>query len=115
MAVKKIVANIASDQIAEVRAFYEAVFELDMAMDLGWICTMTSGTDGPVQMSIAREGGSGTQVPDLSIEVDDLDDVYTRATALGHTIEYPMTTEPWGVRRFYLRDPAGKVLNVLSH
>ncbi len=68
-----------------------------------------------MQLSIASEGGSGTPVPDLSIEVDDVDAVHARAQALGHKIIYPLTDEPWGVRRFYVRDPAGKLLNILSH
>jgi hypothetical protein len=28
---------------------------------------------------------------------------------------HPLTDEPWGVRRFFVRDPSGKVLNILSH
>ena len=28
---------------------------------------------------------------------------------------YPLTDEPWGVRRFFTRDPNGVVVNVLSH
>lgn len=54
-------------------------------------------------------------VPDLSIEVDDVDAVYSRARQLGHEITYELTDEPWGVRRFYLNDPTGRTLNVLSH
>ena len=48
-------------------------------------------------------------------EVDDLDATYQRAQEMGLTIDYELTTEPWGVRRFYVRDPAGKLLNILSH
>ena len=51
----------------------------------------------------------------MSIEVDDVDAVYTRAKSLGHVIPYDITDEPWGVRRFYLLDPTGKTINVLSH
>ncbi len=75
--------------------------------------------DAPVviapQISIASEGGSGTPVPAFSIEVDDLDDVLGRAKAAGYTIEYGPKQEPWGVRRFYVRDPFGNLVNVLTH
>ena len=67
------------------------------------------------QLSVASEGGSGTPVPDLSIEVDDVDAVHQRAVSAGYDIPYGLTDEPWGVRRFYVRDPFDKVLNVLSH
>jgi hypothetical protein len=28
---------------------------------------------------------------------------------------YPLTDEPWGVRRFFVRDPNGMIVNVVSH
>jgi hypothetical protein len=28
---------------------------------------------------------------------------------------YPLTDEPWRVRRFFVKDPNGAVLNVASH
>lgn len=115
MAVKRIVVNIATDPIDPVQAFYSELFGLDVLMDHGWIVTLGSDQTARVQISIASAGGSGTPVPDISIEVDDVDAVYARVRNLGHTIEYELVDEPWGVRRFYLRDPAGKLLNVLSH
>lgn len=115
MAVKRIVSNIATSSIEEVRTFYSELFGLTVVMDHGWIVTLASGESASTQLSIASEGGSGTDVPDLSIEVEDVDAVYRRAKALGYTIVYELTDEPWGVRRFYLSDPTGKLLNVLSH
>jgi catechol 2,3-dioxygenase-like lactoylglutathione lyase family enzyme len=61
---------------------------------------------------VATEGGSGTPVPDLSIEVDDLTEVHRRMQIAGFTIEYGPVTEPWGVTRFYVRDPFGRLVNV---
>jgi catechol 2,3-dioxygenase-like lactoylglutathione lyase family enzyme len=69
----------------------------------------------PPQVSVASEGGSGTPVPDLSIEVDDLGEVHRRAVAAGLPIEYGPVSEPWGVTRFYLRDPFGRLINILTH
>ena len=40
---------------------------------------------------------------------------YEAALASGAEIVHPVTTEPWGVRRFFVRDPDGNVVNVLSH
>jgi catechol 2,3-dioxygenase-like lactoylglutathione lyase family enzyme len=67
------------------------------------------------QLSVATEGGSGTAVPDISIEVDDLDEVERRVREEGLVIVYGPTTEPWGVRRFYVRDPLGRLVNILTH
>ncbi len=115
MAVKRIVANIAVASVEDVQGFYVDLFDLHVVMDHGWIATLASGLTAPVQISIASEGGSGTPVPDLSIEVDDVDAVYQRAKSLGHTVAYDQTDEPWGVRRFYINDPSGKLLNILAH
>ncbi len=115
MTVKRIVLDIATDRVEDVRRFYAELFDLKTVMDQGWIATLSSGETAPVQVSIASEGGSGAPVPDATIEVDDVDVVYQRAQALGHRIEYELTDEPWGVRRFFLVDPAGKLLNVMSH
>ncbi len=115
MTVRRIVANIDAESVAAVRKFYADLFGLEAVMDHGWIVTLASGQTASVQISIATEGGSGTPVPDFSIEVDDVDAAYVRAKTLGHDIVYDLSDEPWGVRRFYLRDPAGKLLNILSH
>ena len=115
MTVKRIVADIATESVSSVRQFYADLFQLEIVMDFGWIVTLSSGETTPVQLSIASEGGSGTPVPDLSIEVENVDEVFDRARKLGCQIEYDLTDEPWGVRRFYVRDPAGKLLNVLAH
>ena len=68
-----------------------------------------------VQISVASEGGSGTPVPDMSIEVDNVDEAHERALQHGFDIEYGPTDEPWGVRRFFVRDPFGKLVNILAH
>ncbi len=115
MTVKRIVPNFHSTDPAKSKAFYRDVLDLEIAMDFGWIVTFAAETNAPPQLSIASEGGAGTMVPDVSIEVDDVDAVYRRAQAGGHDIVYSLCDEDWGVRRFYVRDPCGKVLNILSH
>ena len=84
-------------------------------MDQGWIVTLASALSAPVQISIASQGGNGTPVPHLSIEVDDVEALHKRAKQLGYEITYELTDEPWGVRRFFVKDSAGNVLKVLSH
>ncbi|UFP92573.1 VOC family protein [Gloeobacter morelensis] len=115
MAVKRIVANIAADQVEQAAAFYADVLGLHLVMDQGWIMTFAANAQSAPQISIASEGGSGTPVPDLSIEVDDLDEVHQRVVAKGLKVEYGPTREPWAVRRFYVRDPFGRLLNILVH
>ena len=115
MTVLRIVANLAAADPQVARSFYERLLGLDLVMDHGWILTFAGDGSQRVQVSIASEGGSGTPVPDLSIEVDDMDDVHQRAQAEGVEIIYPLTDEPWGVRRFFMRDPTGRIVNILTH
>ncbi|MFS2106087.1 glyoxalase superfamily protein [Ralstonia sp. Ralssp135] len=116
MAVRRIVPNLHAADPASARAFYAELLDLEVVMDHGWIITFadTASTMTP-QVSIAREGGNGTPVPALSVEVDDVDAVHARAVSLGLEIVYPLVDEPWGVRRFYVRDPFGNVVNILAH
>jgi catechol 2,3-dioxygenase-like lactoylglutathione lyase family enzyme len=115
MTVRRIVANIAAADVAKAKSFYGEVLGLDVLMDEGWIVTYGSDARMTVQISIMTEGGSGTLVPDISIEVDDVDAVLRRMKNAGFAIEYGPANEPWGVRRFFVRDPFGKLVNILSH
>jgi len=115
MTVRRIVTNIATDRISDGHKFYGDLLGLEVVMDHGWIVTFASDQMAPVQVSVASEGGSGSPVPDISIEVDDVDEVYQRAQALGFDIAYPVADKPWGVRRFFVHDPFGKLVNIVSH
>ncbi len=116
MAVRRIVPNLQASDPQLARRFYADLLGLDFVMDHGWIVTFAAeGGSAVPQVSVATEGGSGTPVPALSIEVDDADEVYQRAKAAGVEIVHDITDEPWGVRRFYLRDPFGNSINILSH
>lgn len=115
MSVRRIVANLQTGDPAELSSFYQELFDLDTAMDHGWIVTLAADSEMRTQLSLASEGGSGTAVPALSIEVDDVDDILAKARRMDIAVEYGPADEPWGVRRFYIRDPAGTLLNILSH
>ncbi len=115
MTVLRIIANIETADVLKADTFYGEVLGLDLAMDHGWIRTYTSAAKMTVQVSFATQGGSGTPVPQLSIEVDDLDEALQRVKRAAVPIEYGPVSEPWGVRRFYVRDPFGKLINILQH
>jgi catechol 2,3-dioxygenase-like lactoylglutathione lyase family enzyme len=71
--VKRIVADVAVPDPTAAKRFYRDILGLDVLMDMGWIATYGSQQKMTVQVSFMTEGGSGAPVPDLSIEVDDLD------------------------------------------
>lgn len=115
MTVRRIVANLAAADPPAVAGFYAELLGLETVMDMGWIVTLAADTEARPQFSLMQEGGSGTPVPDLSIEVDDVDAVLDRALSMGVEITYGPADEPWGVRRFFVRDPTGRLVNILQH
>ena len=115
MRVNRIVSNVQTSDLEKAHAFYHGLLGLEVLMDLGWIRTYGSREKMTIQMSVMSEGGSGTAVPDLSIEVDNVDAALARCRKAGVAIEYGPANEPWGVRRFFVRDPFGKLINILQH
>jgi uncharacterized glyoxalase superfamily protein PhnB len=114
MGVRRIKPNILSERFDESRAFYNDVIGLGGGDGLDWI--LFFGTDQPeVQLSVMKLDIKAQIHPDVSIEVDDVDEVYERAQAAGTEIVYPLTDEEWGLRRFFVRDPNGAVINVTQH
>lgn len=114
MAVKRVKPNIRSDDFAGSRRFYTELIGLGGGEGLDWILFF-GGETREVQLSVMRLDIKAGIHPDVSIEVDDVDDVHTRCVAAGAEIVYPLTDEPWGLRRFFVRDPNGAVINVTQH
>ena len=115
MSIRRIVPDIKSRDLAQSRAFYIDFLGLQMAMDMGFVMTFVSPSNPTAQLSVVRDDGGSALLPDVSVEVANVDEVHTRAVARGLRIAYPLTDEQWGVRRFFVIDPDGTVLNVLSH
>lgn len=115
MKVKRIVADIHTQDVAAARLFYQDGLGLELLMDHGWIATYGSRENASIQINFVSQGGSGAPTPDLSIEVDDIDAALDRIRNAGISIEYGPADEPWGVRRFFVRDPFGKLINILAH
>lgn len=113
--VKRIVPDITSERIEKSRQFYSDFLGLELAMDMGWILTFVSRSNPMAQITLMRPSASATPNPNVSMEIEDVDAAYAKAVALGLPIVYPLTNEPWGVRRFFVADPNGVVVNVMSH
>ena len=114
MPVRRIVPDVHADDPAASRAFYVDVVGLEVAMDLGWVVTFAAPGNPTAQISVMQDDASAQAQPDISIEVDDVDAVHAAAQRAGYEIVHPLTDEPWGVRRFFVRDPNGKIVNILE-
>ena len=118
MGIRRIVPDITADDPAACEAFYSGVLGLRQAMDLGWIVTYVSPTNPTAQVSLVRAIDATAPPPAFTVEVETpaaLERAHADALARGFAIVYPLTDEPWGVRRFFVRDPNGVVVNVMCH
>ena len=115
MSIRRVVPDIKSDHIDESRDFYADFLGFQVGMDMGWVITMVSPSNPTAQVTLFKGDDAVPVHPQMSIEVEDVDQLYAAAVKRGLKILYPLTTEPWGVKRFFVADPNGIVLNVLSH
>jgi catechol 2,3-dioxygenase-like lactoylglutathione lyase family enzyme len=107
------VPNIRSDRPAETRDFFVDLLGFEVAMDLGWVATVTSPANPSAQVNVI--GNDDPAAPGISVEVADVDAVHAKAVEMGLEIAYSLRDEEWGVRRFMLREPSGTIINVVSH
>src|SRR5438309_1492956 len=115
MTVRRIVPDLHGPTSRASREFYERVLGLEVVMDQGWVVTFAAPDNPSAQITVLQQDATATVNPDVSIEVDDVDEAYAAALEMGCELVHPLTYEPWGVRRFFVREPNGKVLNILSH
>jgi uncharacterized glyoxalase superfamily protein PhnB len=113
VSIKRAVPNIHSGQSAETRDFFVELLGFEIAMDLGWVMTLSSPENPTAQVQIMSN--DDPSAPGISVEVEDVDAVHARAVERGLEIAYALRDEEWGVRRFMLREPSGTMVNVLSH
>jgi catechol 2,3-dioxygenase-like lactoylglutathione lyase family enzyme len=113
MSIRRAVPDIRSERFPESRAFYVDLLGFTVAMDLGHTMTFASPKNPTAQVTLIRSDGS--LVPQMTVEVGDVDATYAEAQRRGADVVYRITDEPWGVRRFFVRDPNGIVVNVISH
>ncbi|MFI8202877.1 VOC family protein [Streptomyces sp. NPDC085937] len=114
MTVRRVVPNLHSEAVEENRRFY-GLLGLEEVMNHGWIVTLAAPAGGTAQVSVMTEDRTAPVVPDLSVEVGDVDAACAVLRDSGAEIVHPLQDEEWGVRRFFVRDPDGRVVNVLSH
>lgn len=113
MTIRRVVPDLHVADMERARAFYRAL-GLAEVMDLGWAVTLAS-PDNPTAQIMLLGANTEAPQPDISIEVADVDAAHDTMVAAGAEVVYPLRDEPWGVRRFFVRDPDGTVVNVVSH
>jgi catechol 2,3-dioxygenase-like lactoylglutathione lyase family enzyme len=111
-----ITANLSVADLAEARDFYLGFLGLSVeGFNLGWVVRLQSPNGRAVLQLVTRDATSPVDSV-ISVHVgDEVDAAYQEAQRRGFEIVHPLTTEPWGVRRFFVRAPDGNVINIVNH
>jgi catechol 2,3-dioxygenase-like lactoylglutathione lyase family enzyme len=119
MEIRRAVPNLLTADLGASREFYAGFLGFDVAMDEDGFMMFASPSNRTAQVTVADRDGEGTDrgvsLAQVSVEVSDVDALHAEAVARGLEIVYPLTDEPWGIRRFFVRDPGGTVVNVAMH
>ena len=115
MILHRIVPNLNVDDATSGHDFYEEFLGLRKEFDLGWVASFRSPTNPSVQVSLVAQDPTAPEQSSLSVALADVDAAYAEARRRGYEIVHPLTHEPWGVRRLFVRDPHGVVVNIVGH
>lgn len=115
MRATRITTNLRVADVDAAKSFYTDYLGLSTEeFNMGWVARYTSPETG-VHVQLVTRDASAPEDSVVSVHTDDVDGAYREAQELGYEIVHPLTTEPWGVRRFFVRAPDGNVLNIVSH
>lgn len=110
----RIIPDLAVDDLRAADEFYGSYLGLErQEMGLTWITRYLAPTGAGLQL--LTHDAAARDDPVLSVAVDDVDEAYEEALRRGYDVVRPLTTEEWGVRRFFVRTPDGHILNILQH
>jgi catechol 2,3-dioxygenase-like lactoylglutathione lyase family enzyme len=116
MAVRRIVAYAGGNELAASRDFYVEVLGMRVAME-DPVLDLQSPGDPAAELIIGAQEMQDPR-PSFGVDVGDpaaVDAVHAEAVRRNLRVVYPLTDEPWGVRRFFVEDPGGTIVNVLAH
>jgi catechol 2,3-dioxygenase-like lactoylglutathione lyase family enzyme len=116
MRARRVLTNLRVPDVEAAKGFYTDFLGLDTEeFNLGWVARYSSPDK---RASVQLVTGDATAPEDSVISVavgDDVEEAYAEAQRRGYEIVYPLTTEAWGIRRFFVRAPDGTVINVTGH
>lgn len=115
MRATKIFANLRVADIASAKSFYTDFLGLPTEeFNLGWVARYSS-PDAEAMLQLVTGDLTAAEDSVISVCTDDIDAAFAETRARGYEIVHPLTDEPWGPRRFFVRAPDGNVVNIVNH
>ena len=119
----KINPGIITPLLQETKEFYSSKLGFEVAYETDWFLLLSAPGGQqisflqpahPSQQPLFQTPFNGQGVY-LTIEVEDVDQLYARLRAKGLTIAIEMRDEPWGDRHFAIVDPNGIGLDFVKY
>jgi predicted enzyme related to lactoylglutathione lyase len=115
MQATKVMANLRVADIEAAKSFYADYLGLtNEEFNMGWVARYTSADRRAVVQLVTRDATAADDSV-ISVCTDDIDAAYAEARELSYEIVHPLSTEAWGLRRFFVRAPDGNVINIVNH
>ena len=114
MHIRRVTANLRVPDIEAAKRFYAGFLGLSTEeFNLGWVARHTSPVSRAT-LQVMTGDATASVDPVVSVIVADVELAYDQAQERRYEIVHPLTTEAWGVTRFFVRAPDGNVLNVVQ-
>ena len=115
MQVIRMMADLKVDDVEAAKGFYTRYLGLsNEEFNLGWVARYSSADRRAIVQLVTRDETAPVDSV-ASIHTRDVEAAYEEAQRLGYEIVHPLTVEPWGVHRFFVRAPDGNVFNIVAH
>lgn len=111
--INRIAPILTVDDVATAVTEHTSVLGMRVVMDMGWIAFLAD--DAGHQIGLMTTDATAPVNPVISVFVDDVVAAHAAAVESGVEIVHPLSSEEWGVRRFFYRDSSGQVVNVGTH
>ncbi len=113
---------IGTEHLSASKTFYVELLGMKPSFENDWYVSLAHTTPSTMQLAFVQH--DHPSVPEgyrtlpqgflVTVELDDVDAVYSRAQDNGHDVVLPLRDEPWGQRHFMVRDPNGVLVDVVK-
>jgi catechol 2,3-dioxygenase-like lactoylglutathione lyase family enzyme len=109
--------------LAQSRDFFVGVLGMSVVFEASWVAMLGRQEGGPIVLGLlTADHPSNPPGPEtfdgkgmiMTFQVGDAAAEHKRLQAAGAPIVYGLATEPWGQRRFMVRDPSGFLVDVVE-
>jgi catechol 2,3-dioxygenase-like lactoylglutathione lyase family enzyme len=112
----RVIAYAGGEDLDASRAFYTELLGFEVAME-DPVLGLVSPANRSAEVIIPPAGFHAPE-PRFAIDLGEpeaVDAAHAAVVERGLRVVYALRDEPWGIRRFFVEDPGGTIVNILAH